>query len=77
MISPELLARLRCPLSPSRAKMQDAGDALVCECCQVRFPIREGIPCLLPEEAELPAGCSSLEALPCKRQQGEGQSPSP
>ncbi len=66
-VSPELLARLRCPLAPSRAGLEDAGDALVCQCCRVRFPVREGIPSLLPEEAELPAGCKAVEDLPCRR----------
>jgi uncharacterized protein YbaR (Trm112 family) len=66
-ISPDLLARLRCPLAPSRARLEDAGDALVCEMCRVRFPVREGIPSLLPEEAELPPGCVAVGDLPCQK----------
>jgi uncharacterized protein YbaR (Trm112 family) len=69
LIPPDFLARLRCPLAPAAAAvgLEDAGDALVCRGCRVRFPAWEGIPSLLPEEAELPAGCKAMEDLPCRR----------
>jgi uncharacterized protein YbaR (Trm112 family) len=70
MISPQLLEILRCPLDPvhSRLEVREEGShaQLVCQRCRLAFPIKEGIPCLLPEEATLPAGVDRLEALPCQ-----------
>jgi uncharacterized protein YbaR (Trm112 family) len=60
-ISPELLKILRCPLT--RSALHVEGDRLVAERGGLRYPIRNGIPVLLVEEAELPAGVASLEAL--------------
>ncbi len=69
MISSELLERLRCPLDPKNARLELAasGDALICQPCRLVFPMREGIACLLPEEARLPEGCASLDELPCRK----------
>jgi len=67
MISPELLALLRCPLDPSHSKLEETADGLVCQRCRLVYPVREGIPCMLPEEATLPPGCASLDDLPCRR----------
>jgi len=41
---------------------------LVCERCALRFPIKDGFPVLLVEEAELPTGCESTNQLPCQRE---------
>lgn len=51
MIDPELVALLACPLSEDRPPLRQEGDWLICDACQMKFPIREGIPRLLPEEA--------------------------
>lgn len=68
MISNELLEILRCPLDPSRnARLNQETDGLVCQCCRLTFPIKEGLPCMLVEEAQLPPGASSLQALPCQQ----------
>lgn len=67
MISPQLLDLLRCPLDPSNTRLDQTADGLVCQRCRLQFPVREGIPCMLPEEAQLPAGCSSLDDLPCRK----------
>ncbi len=67
MLSPELLEILRCPLDPSHTRLSLENDRLICQRCQLRFPIKDGIPVLIPEEAELPPGCTSLEQLPCQR----------
>jgi uncharacterized protein YbaR (Trm112 family) len=67
MISEELLNILRCPYDPGHTRLEPADGALVCTRCRLRFPIKEGIPCLLVEEAELPPGCDSLQALPCQQ----------
>ena len=65
MISPELLAILRCPLNPRTRLLLDSNH-LVCERCALRFPIKDGFPVLLVEEAELPPGCESTSQLPCQ-----------
>jgi uncharacterized protein YbaR (Trm112 family) len=72
MISPELLAILRCPLNPSKTKLALDGARLVCERCGVHFPIRDGFPVLVIEEAELPAGCECIAQLPCQRENKPG-----
>jgi uncharacterized protein YbaR (Trm112 family) len=67
MISPQLLEWLRCPLDPGRTRLEESADGLLCQCCKLTFPVREGIPCMRPEEAELPPGCARLEDLPCQQ----------
>jgi len=53
MIDPKLLEILACPLCKTEVKLQ--GDRLVCIKCGRRYPIRDGIPVMLIEEAEPPA----------------------
>jgi uncharacterized protein YbaR (Trm112 family) len=65
MISDELLALLVCPMG--KAPLRREGDALVCSRCGPRFTITDDIPNMLIEEAELPAGCASLQDLECVR----------
>ena len=60
-IDPDLLAILRCPLTRSRLKQE--GDFLIAETGGLRYPVRDGIPVMLVEEAKLPAGVESLEAF--------------
>jgi uncharacterized protein YbaR (Trm112 family) len=68
MISPELLDLLRCPMDPQRnARLEEGPGGLVCQRCRLTFPVREGIPCMLVEEAQLPPGCDSPSALPCQQ----------
>lgn len=49
-LSPELLEVLACP-QPHHAPVRQEGDVLVCTECRLRFPIRDGIPIMLVEEA--------------------------
>ena len=67
MIAADFLEILRCPLNPSRTRLQLLDGKLVCERCALCFPIKDGFPILVAEEAELPAGCESLAELPCQR----------
>jgi uncharacterized protein YbaR (Trm112 family) len=68
MVSDELLQRLRCPLDPTHeARLAVADHHLTCERCRLAFPVKDGIPNLVVEEAELPPGCASLQALPCQQ----------
>ncbi len=48
----ELLEILVCPVDKAKVNLQ--GDRLVCEQCGRAYPVREGIPIMLEEEAELP-----------------------
>jgi uncharacterized protein YbaR (Trm112 family) len=58
-IQTQLLQMLRCPITLS--KLTQDGDWLVSEVGGLRYPIRGGIPVMLPEEATLPEGVESLE----------------
>lgn len=49
-IDPELLAILACPVD--HAPVTDAATHLVCSSCGRRYPVRDGIPVMLVEEAE-------------------------
>jgi uncharacterized protein YbaR (Trm112 family) len=55
MIDPELLAILACPLCEERPPLELVEDTLVCTQCGSRFPIEDGIPRLLPEDAIPPS----------------------
>ena len=63
-IDHDLLELLRCPLTRSRLRLE--GDWLVAETGGLRYPIRNGIPVLLVEEAKLPEGVTSLDELKAK-----------
>ncbi len=63
MASEELLALLVCPLG--KAPLRREGDSLICIRCGPRFAIKDGIPDMLIEEAELPQGCGTLGDLEC------------
>lgn len=54
MIDPKLLEILACPLCKTEVKLEQ--DRLVCVQCKRRYPIRDGIPVMLIEEAEPPPG---------------------
>ena len=53
MIDPKLLEILACPACKTEVKLEGE-DRLVCVQCARRYPIRDGIPVMLIEEAELP-----------------------
>jgi len=64
------LAQLRCPLDPQReATLSREEQQLVCNGCGVRFPIKHGLPVLVPDEGELPAGMREVSQLPCQRRE--------
>ncbi|MGO9813972.1 MAG: Trm112 family protein [Isosphaeraceae bacterium] len=63
MLNQELLSLLACPLG--KAPLRQDGDVLICTRCGTRFGIKDGIPDMLIEDAELPAGCASLADLEC------------
>ena len=49
MIDKELLEILACPVCKSEIHLQ--GDKLICNKCRKYYPIRDGIPVMLVEEA--------------------------
>jgi uncharacterized protein YbaR (Trm112 family) len=52
MIDKELLDILACPACKADVRLEN--DKIVCVSCGRRYPIREGIPVMLIDEAELP-----------------------
>jgi uncharacterized protein YbaR (Trm112 family) len=55
-------------LDPSHMRLAPVSDALICQLCGLKFAIKDGIPNMVIEEAELPAGCESISQLPCQQQ---------
>src|SRR5437868_963618 len=60
-IDPELLEILRCPVT--RSRLRPEGDFLVAEVGGLAYPVRDGIPVMLAEEARLPPRIASLDEL--------------
>jgi uncharacterized protein YbaR (Trm112 family) len=58
-VRPDVLELLRCPVT--RSPLRQEGDWLIAEVGGLRYPVRDGIPVMLPEEAQLPAGVASLD----------------
>lgn len=48
----ELLEILACPVE--KAPLREESDRLVCTACGRRYPVRDGIPVMLVDEAESP-----------------------
>jgi uncharacterized protein len=65
-VDPELLRILRCPLT--RSPLRQEGDWLIAEVGGLRYPVQDGLPVMLIEEAQLPEGATTLDDL--KRQFG-------
>ena len=63
MVSEDLLALLVCPMG--KAPLRREGNTLICNRCGPRFEIKDDIPNMLIEEAELPPGCASIKDLEC------------
>jgi uncharacterized protein YbaR (Trm112 family) len=53
-IDPRLLEILICPACHGDLKQVEPGEGLVCERCGRVYPVRDGIPILLVEEASPP-----------------------
>lgn len=69
-IEETLLDLLRCPLTLSRLRVD--GNELVAETGGLRYPVVNGIPQMIIEEARLPEGVASLDDLKKQlREQGQ------
>ena len=55
---------LACPLCKTELRLEEAALRFVCTRCGRRYPIRDGFPILLVEEAELPPGAAPSAADP-------------
>ncbi len=50
MIDPDFLAILACPVCDGRPPLREEGELLICTAKGHRFPVKDGIPHLLPED---------------------------
>ena len=66
MISDHFLSLLVCPMG--KVPLKRDGDHLTCSHCGTQFSIKDDIPNMIIEEAQLPAGCSTLADLACVKE---------
>lgn len=70
-IDKELLDILACPIGKADLKLE--GEYLVCTRCGVKYPVKDGIPVLLVDEAILPEGVGTVDDLECRKARNEGE----
>lgn len=66
MIDKELLDLMVCPLTGDKLRLEQ--NMLVGEKWGVKYPIRNGIPVMLVEQAQLPEGVNSIDELKARIQ---------
>ena len=54
MIDKEFLEILACPACKGEVRLDEASKRIICQACGRRYPIRDGIPVMLIDEADLP-----------------------
>jgi uncharacterized protein YbaR (Trm112 family) len=54
LIAPELLAIMQCPACAGDLSERPEPAALVCGSCGRAYPVRDGVPIMLLDEAESP-----------------------
>ena len=54
MIDKELLEILACPVCKEDITYDEPNQKLICASCGRRYPVKDGIPVMLEEEAEMP-----------------------
>jgi len=54
LIAPELLAIMQCPKCAGGLSERREPAALVCGSCGRAYPVRDGVPIMLVDEAEAP-----------------------
>ena len=52
MIDERLLEILACPACKGKVRLDEQSERIVCDACGKRYPVRDGIPVMLIEEAE-------------------------
>jgi uncharacterized protein len=61
ILDEDTVSLLRCPVTGSPLKLE--AGYLIGQAGGLRYPVKDGIPVLLAEEAALPPGIESLEAF--------------
>ncbi len=51
-VSKELLDILACPVCKGDLEYDEENEKLICNKCRLKYPIKDGIPIMLEEEAE-------------------------
>lgn len=51
-LSPDLVAILVCPQCKGALTLKPAETGFICSACRLSYPVREGIPVMLVDEAE-------------------------
>ena len=51
-LNEDLLHILACPKCKGEIRLSPKGDDLICETCRLRYPIQDGIPVMLIDEAQ-------------------------
>jgi hypothetical protein len=51
LVSPDLLEIMQCPSCAGELREQQEPAALVCQRCGLQYPVRDGIPVMLIDEA--------------------------
>ena len=51
-IEKDLLEILACPKCKGGIRLTEDGGGLVCDACKLKYPIKDGIPVMLIDEAE-------------------------
>ena len=53
MITKELLDLIRCPACKAELRFDESAQTLTCAACRRVYPVRDGIPILLVDEAKV------------------------
>jgi uncharacterized protein YbaR (Trm112 family) len=67
VIDTKLLEILACPACDDRPPVRLEGDWIVCTVCARRYPIRDGIPIMLVDEAVAPEQANNSQSGPTAR----------
>lgn len=51
-LSPELISILVCPQCKGKLDLDPAETGFTCAACKLRYPVKDGIPVMLVDEAE-------------------------
>ncbi|QBI19204.1 Trm112 family protein [Egibacter rhizosphaerae] len=55
-VSRDLVELLVCPACRGAIEYKERRDLIICTACDRRYPVRDGIPVMLVEEATQPSG---------------------
>ena len=50
-IDKQLLSILLCPKCKGKVRLNSAGDGLICDRCKLLYPVKDGIPIMLTDDA--------------------------